>query len=222
MSSSPQKKSYSPTIDLTGHRFGRLVAIHPSDRSKRWICLCDCGTLCEKGQGKLREGQSRSCGCLQKELFVKRSRVHGLRFHPLYMMWIGIRQRCLKPACKTYQWYGARGIKVCDRWRDSFEAFLTDVGDRPSPAHSLDRIDNDGNYEPGNVRWATAKEQARNKRCNVRITSEGVSLTAAEWSERTGVPAETIINRFKRGVPAKDCVSVPPGQLRRKKLKGTP
>lgn len=120
------------------------------------------------------------------------------RRSPEYTAWNFMIGRCYRPRNHRYAWYGGRGIRVCDRWRTSFEAFLADVGPRPTPRHSLDRIDNDGDYEPGNVRWATSFEQSRNRR-NVKLyTHDGETLTLSEWADRVGLPYSTLKQRVSR------------------------
>jgi hypothetical protein len=169
--------------DLTGMRFGRYVVLHrhgTSWRPVKWVCRCDCGTVKPVGAIGLKSGGSKSCGCLQKELLAKRStgqrhtRTHGMNGTPEYRAWDSMLTRCNNPKSKPYPRYGGRGIKVCDRWR-KFENFLADMGPRPSKDLSLDRIDNDGNYEPGNCRWATIKEQNNNK-SNCRHLRQGSML----------------------------------------------
>jgi len=151
-------------IDITNHRFGLLVAIRfeGTDRGGRtiWLCQCDCGNSCIRRANDLRTRKNCSCGC-------NKSVRHGYRrerAHPLYDAWHNMIQRCTNPSNPGYKRYGGRGIKVCDRWKD-FTNFLADVGERPSPELSIDRYpDNDGNYEPGNVRWATTQQQRDNQR----------------------------------------------------------
>ncbi len=116
--------------------------------------------------------------------------------------------RCYYERDKEYARYGERGISVCDRWRESFQSFLEDMGGKPSPKHSLDRIDNDGHYEPGNCRWATPSEQASNRRNAVRITLSGVSLPIREWSARTGIKYQTIYARHRAGLPPEEVLKV--------------
>jgi hypothetical protein len=167
-------------IDLTGQRFGRLIAIErtaPLSKSREawWRCFCDCGNTKITTSRYLRTGISSSCGCLASELTTTRNRQtftkHGeaAQITPEYMAWASMKSRCYNSKGKKYALYGGRGINICDRWRESFEAFLDDIGRRPSPNHSIDRYPNgDGNYEPGNVRWATYSEQNANRRTYTR------------------------------------------------------
>ena len=160
-----------------GKRYGRLVVVKFSHmctkpngrRGSKFLCQCDCGKTVVTFIQYLRSGDTASCGCYRKEIFT----VHGMSQRrdaasgdPEYRTWYGMIQRCTNPKVNNYKNYGGRGIKVCDEWRNSFQAFYDYIGPRPEPKHlySIDRINNDGDYEPGNVRWATAKEQANNKR----------------------------------------------------------
>ena len=154
-----------PIIDITGQRFGKLVVTahsHTEDAKAYWRCQCDCGCKTSVRGTHLRQGQIKSCGCL--------SFVHGdccgSQRTPEYITWRNMLQRCGNPRAHNYKYYGGRGIRVCDRWVNSYTDFLLDVGRKPTDEHTLDRIDVNGNYEPGNVRWATWSEQAANKRDN--------------------------------------------------------
>lgn len=158
--------------DLIGKKFGRLTVIGFSglDKCKKaqWRCLCNCGKLVSVAASSLRSSLTRSCGCFHQERLRAVAYKHGHADHRNgavsveYYAWISMKQRCTNPKRHNYKNYGGRGIVVCDRWRDSFINFLADVGERPGPEFSLDRINNDGNYEPGNVRWATRSQQQRN------------------------------------------------------------
>jgi hypothetical protein len=130
--------------------------------------------------------------------------------HELYDTWHAMIRRCHNPAADNYGRYGGRGITVCQAWRDSFDAFLADLPPRPTPEHSLERIDNNGPYEPGNVRWATPREQARNRRDNHYLTARGRTLLIEEWAEVTGIPKSTLHNRIKAGWTDEQVVDTPP------------
>lgn len=188
-------------IELTGQRFGRWRVLGPGKRTGGvvyWRCRCDCGTTRDAPSAALRDGTSQSCGCLMRERLGNSTRTHGLSHRSEYAQWHAMRARCFNPKNQDFARYGGRGITVCERWRSQFVPFFEDIGPKPSPRHSLDRIDNDGHYEPGNVRWATPSQQASNTKNNIRYTYRGESLTLTEWSQKTGIKAPTLLLRLQR------------------------
>jgi hypothetical protein len=199
-------------LNLTGQRFGRLL-VGPRTtnvgKKVRWLCRCDCGKDSLALTNDLRSGRHASCGCLQLERVTK----HGhspfdiAKKSLTYRSWISMVNRCTSEKATGYANYGGRGIKVCDRWRD-FRNFLADMGERPSLGHSIDRFPNvDGNYEPGNVRWATRAEQAVNRRNNRRFTHEGETLTVIEWCRKLGIAEHLLRSRLKLGWTFADAIA---------------
>ena len=201
-------ESKRPRKDLTGKRFGRLTVIGKGDRlrkSLRWNCFCDCGNSIMVPTEALNIGKSKSCGCLKVDVCKARMTTHGHAVNGkpdrVYRIWNAMIRRCYEPLFINFEDYGGRGITVCDTWRASLSQFITDMGQPPSETHSIDRIDVNGNYEPSNCRWATPKEQGRNKRNNVIITHDGVTQCASAWAEQIGVCHSTIQARYKSGWP---------------------
>ena len=160
----------------TGRRFGRLVVIGLAakrsfkDRS-RWQLRCDCGAVVDRSAASVVKSDCQSCGCLQRERATGRKPLHGMSRTPEYTSWCQMKERCTNPNNPRWKDYGGRGITVCARWLRSFPSFLADVGPRPSVRHSLGRLKNDGNYEPGNVAWQTAIEQRANRRDSKRTVT---------------------------------------------------
>lgn len=193
--------------DITGQRFGRWTVLRFSEQRRKksmWECRCDCGNEGVINGTALRHGGSKSCGCLKIEVAIARLTKHGMKGTPEYRCWKGITERCLNQNKKTFANYGGRGIKMCERWRHSFENFFADMGPKPTPQHSIERINNDGDYEPENCRWATRIEQSRNKRSNVIIR-----LTLVEAAQLTGMPYDTVKSRILRGWSHIDALTTP-------------
>lgn len=193
-------------IDITGQVFGRWTVTSRAPNSAkgqaRWNCRCACGAEATVDSVSIRSGHSRSCGCLSVETVVARSTKHGhspMRSRPTstYQAWAGMVARCTNPNNKAFVNYGGRGITVCDQWLD-FASFLADMGERPANT-SLDRIENSRCYEPGNCRWATAGQQARNKRNNRPMTLNGETMLMCEWTERLGLRAGLLAQRIHYG-----------------------
>lgn len=186
---------------MIGEQFGRLTVLaeagHDKYKRRLLLCRCACGVIKEIVRLNVQYGYTKSCGCLRKQLNSERDRrKHGMCYSPEYHSWQNMRYRCQTPTQTKYKDYGARGIKVCERWH-KFENFFADMGPRPDGC-SIDRIDLNGNYEPSNCRWATPKEQMNNTRRNVFYSHDGVTLTAAQWSRRTGIAPKTLHKRIKK------------------------
>ena len=184
--------------DLTGERFGRLLVLQRDGCNKhgqvKWWCECDCGTqkhilgLC------LSRGETQSCGCLHKEMTSKASITHGKSRSPIYAIWSSMMDRCHLPSNHAYKRYGDRGISVAPEWHN-FENFYRDMGDKPE-GMSLERIDNNGDYCKENVVWATAKQQANNKRSNVVLEHNGKKQTMQQWCDELGLKIGTVWARL--------------------------
>lgn len=181
----------------------RVIDVGPVIRGQRVLtCACACGIRKSLDGANVLAGRTRSCGCKRLTWIGDGTSTHGHtrggKRRPEYEAWKHMLRRCLSPADSRYADYGGRGISVCLEWVASYEAFYAHVGQRPSATHSLDRIDVNGNYEPGNVRWATRAEQLRNTRSNRHITAFGTTKTLAEWADITGVRRSTIAWRIDR------------------------
>ena len=207
------------TADLSGMRFSELTALRvadPINYKQRWECLCDCGKTVTVYSYSLRVGSVKSCGCRRIRSMRQVAETHGLsKSSSSYAVWCAIRDRCRRRTHHAYHRYGGRGIKVCERW-DSFESFCEDMGERPSMDHSIDRIDNDGHYEPGNCRWATKREQNNNTAKNVVLTVCGVSRTAAQWSRILNIRDKLIYERIAYGWSDEDALFRPAAKKSRK------
>lgn len=199
--------------DLTGTTFGRLTAVCVAkDRLHErlaWECICGCGRKLTVTQNALQRGNTKSCGCLKLEMIGARRLTHGMSRTPEYNSWSAMKDRCGNPNNQDYANYGGRGIVVCERWAGSFENFLADMGHRPFPRATIEREDVNGNYEPGNCRWASQKEQTNNKRNNVLLTLNGTTKTVAEWVVSSGLTRTTIEGRLQRGWTIAESLTLP-------------
>lgn len=192
-------------IDLTGQRFGRLQVLDKAESTPqgkaKWLCVCDCGVTLSVRSETLRRGDSMSCGCLASEMVSQRNFRHGhwLGGYPTksWLAWRNMKSRCENPKDKRFNVYGARGVKVCERWQE-FENFFADMGMPPSKNHSIDRIDVDGNYEPSNCRWVTQKTQQRNRSNNRIIEFNGKRQCLSQWAEEYGISQKRLRTRIER------------------------
>jgi AraC-like DNA-binding protein len=173
-----------------------------------WECRCDCGEVRVITSYSLRDGLSRSCGCLKRENLAKRCTTHGRSKSKMYSVWQAMRRRCENPEDPSFLNYGARGITVCERWQD-FQAFYEDMGSRPSHKHTIERIDNSKGYEPSNCKWATRIEQNNNTSRNVRIEYGGRSKTVAQWARELGMNPRTFAGRIERGWSVERAIETP-------------
>jgi hypothetical protein len=203
--------------DLTGQRFGRLSVLQEGPRagrfkSRTWACMCDCGNSTTVYQGKLTQGATQSCGCLQRNVLPLIQRTHGNVIGksptPEYRTWCAMKRRCYNPNSVGYCDYGGRGICVCESWHE-FANFLRDMGPRPTPTHSIERTDNDGNYEPGNCVWSDRNAQANNRRSNRILEHGGESRTLAEWARHLGMGYAALQARLDRGWAVDRALSTP-------------
>lgn len=184
--------------DISGQRYGRLTVSPVSEKRGKhryWLCFCDCGNKKYVCASNLYNKHAQSCGCLNSELSIKRNTTHNKSKTITYKSWKGLFKRCNNQNDKNHHNYGGRGISVCARW-SKYENFYADMGEKPSNKHSIDRIDNNGNYSPENCRWALKKIQANNTRANVLITHNGLTLTVSEWADRSLVSYNTFWQRL--------------------------
>lgn len=177
---------------ILGARFGRLVVLSKNDQ--RANVICDCGKEKIVRVMYLKDGRTRSCGCLRAEMLSQRRLKHGRTETREYQSWCNMKGRCHTPNKTGYEYWGGRGIKVCDAWIESFETFLRDMGPCPQ-GMTLDRKDNDGDYAPGNCRWASHEVQSNNQSSNIRITHNGKTQTVAQWAQELGIKYHTLYRR---------------------------
>jgi hypothetical protein len=196
--------------DISGQKFHRWTAIEegpPRGRIRRWYCVCDCGNEGLKEGSKLTRGDTKSCGCLAREMLPTMNLKHGQLGSYTYRSWVSMRARCNNPKDPSYARYGGRGIRVCSRWND-FSAFLADMGERPHGS-SIDRIDNNGDYCPENCRWSTNIEQQNNKRTNRVVEFGGERLTISQWARKLGMSKLTLIARLNDGWTPERAITEP-------------
>lgn len=197
---------------MIGKTFNRLTVLEiiPPHKGVRGyvVCRCSCGTVKKIYKYNVIAGKSRSCGCLNRETTAIRNKTqmstHGLSYSITYRSWHSMKTRCLNKNAPDYHRYGGRGVLICKRWLDSFENFFADMGERKSKALSLDRINNKGNYEPGNCRWATSSQQNKNKdrpKGRVFMTIQGRTKSLVDWELETGIGYQLFTYRRKRGWP---------------------
>lgn len=185
--------------DLTGMEFGRLTVLSMSDEKQgkkyKWLCQCSCGNLTIKAGADMKKGNTKSCGCLAKELSPTWAIKHGMSSTKEYAAWAAMIDRCNREGNEYFSKYGGRGVEVCEDWLNNFEAFMLDMGKAPTKTHSLERIDNDGNYEPSNCKWGTKQEQSQNRSNTVWIEYNGETKCLAEWARTIGVSSATFRHR---------------------------
>ena len=203
--------------DLSGRRYGRLIVLgraydKPSTHGTRWECLCDCGKKTIVTRDHLISGGTRSCGCLHDEVSIQKCydrAKHNMAGTRIYHLWAGMRARCENEKFKFYFRYGGRGIKVCDEWKDfvNFYEWAKSNGYRDDL--SIDRIDNNGNYEPSNCRWITLSQQQRNRRSNRLVTYKGETRCLKEWCEILDMSYTAVHKRLKAGWTIEDALTIP-------------
>jgi hypothetical protein len=193
--------------DITGKRYGKLVVLSFHGKKKKmylWKCQCDCGKETLADRSRLTLGRTKSCGCYKKE----HTKTHGKSKTATYSTWARMINRCENEKCDKYKFYGGRGIKVCKTWRNDFEKFLQDMGERPSNKHSLDRIDVNGDYCKDNCRWLTIKEQNRNRRSNINIEYMGVIYCLTDFCTKLGIDFKWVRQRVRKyGYPIESIIS---------------
>ena len=187
-----------------GDRFSKLTVIDfvgiNKQKKRIWLCRCDCGNMTNVTTGHLTECHTTSCGCTRIQNSIKATKIsnttHGMKGTKEYCAWSELKQRCYNKKEPQYKNYGARGIRVCDRWLNSFENFYADIGKAPA-GYSIDRIDVNGNYCPENCRWADTETQQYNRRDTVKITFDGITETLLYWSKKTGLPTKILYSRIR-------------------------
>lgn len=204
------------TKSLSGQRFGRVTAMWPVERRNNahilYFCVCDCGVEMFATCSNLKSKHTQSCGCQQIEITSEANATHGRSSSRLYGVWQQMKQRCHLESAPNYKWYGARGIEVCERWRNSFESFAIDMGEPPL-GHWIERQDNNGPYAPWNCVWAPPTAQAKNTSSvqrALRVAYLGASNTLSGWGAERGLSSETIRKRLQRGWPVDRALAATP------------
>lgn len=193
-------------LELTGQKFGRWTVIGFAHKDKHlntyWLCRCECGEERAVGGAKVKRGETKSCGCLQREELIKRCTTHGHTGSRIYEIWRAMLARCENPNHVHYHCYGGRGITICKKWM-KFENFLEDMGEPPTNKHQIDRINNDGNYNKNNCEWVTPKQNSRNSRSNRLIEFDGKTQCISAWAEELDMNYNTLLSRLNRWSIAK-------------------
>ena len=181
-----------------GSTFGRLTVKSRADNDKfertQWNCICECGKEKVVALFRMTSGHTKSCGCIKG----KANATHRMKGTPTHNSWCAMKQRCNYPSSNEYAYYGGRGIKVCDRWNEKFENFLADMGERPK-GRTIERLDTNGHYEPGNCVWATMAQQQRNRRSTILIKRNGVTKCVKDWCDELGINPDKVYGRIRRG-----------------------
>ncbi len=186
-------------------KFGRLTIKSRADNDKfgrtQWHCICECGKEKVVALFRMTSGHTKSCGCIKGEAKA----THRMKGTPTYNSWCAMKQRCNYPGSDEYANYGGRGIKVCDRWNESFENFLADMGERPA-GHTIERKDTNGHYEPLNCVWATMEQQQRNRRSTILIERNGVTKCVKDWCIELGLNPDRVYGRIRRGATPEEAL----------------
>ena len=196
--------------DLTGLLFGRLKVLnlkYYKNYKGYWNCICECGNFTTVVTHQLMSGKTKSCGCLNKEIVGNLFKTHGMRNHPIYRVWANMIGRCENKNNTAYERYGGRGIIVCESWH-VFENFFRDMGNPPL-GMTLNRINNDGNYEHNNCNWVTRKMQARNRKSNKMLTFDNKTCLVVEWAEMLNIPERILYKRLYRGWSVERTLTTP-------------
>lgn len=208
---------------MKNKRFGRLTAIKHAGRNERnsalWLCTCDCGNEKLVAYAELKTGRTKSCGCIRRERAAQMNAKHGMSYSKEFVSWTKAKDRCFNSKHPAFHKYGGSGITMCDKWKNSFEEFYSELGLCPR-GHTIDRIDNNKGYEPGNCRWASKKTQSQNSVWPRVVTIAGVSKNISEWAAVYGISNSVIYNRLNKLMwPIEQAVTTPPRKLRKRVLK---